>query len=94
MQRANAIAKLQFSAIPEELIIKEVIVNKGVAVKKNRIMGRGRTGIGYKRSSHVTVKVEKINFDAMIDKSPSMNQKNKWSQRREVVEKLKAANVD
>mmetsp|Transcript_21994 Transcript_21994/g.31598 ORF Transcript_21994/g.31598 Transcript_21994/m.31598 type:complete len:175 (+) Transcript_21994:7-531(+) len=91
--RANAIAKLQFSAIPEELVIKEVIVNKGIAVKKNRIMGRGRTGVGYTRSSHVTVKVEKINFDDMIDKSPSMNQKKKWSERRDAVEQLKATNI-
>jgi len=57
-------------------------------------MGRGRTGVGYTRSSHVTVKVEKINFDDMINKSRSMNQKKKWSERREEVEKLKAININ
>ena len=59
-------AKLYYNAIPEELIVKEVIVNKGFAQKKIRIMGRGRTGFGYTRSSHVTVKLEKIDFNQII----------------------------
>jgi large subunit ribosomal protein L22 len=62
VKRASAIAKIYHEAIPEELLVKEIFVTKGLAQKRMRIMGRGRTGIGYMRKSHVTVKVEKINF--------------------------------
>ena len=79
-------AKIYHEAIPEELIVKEVIVNKGLAIKKMRIMGRGRTGIGYMRKSHVTVKVEKINFDKVIKEAKTMSQKAKWERIKALVQ--------
>ncbi len=67
-QRAASLARIQHNAVPAELFVKEVMVNKGMSYKRMRIMGRGRSGIGYKRYSHVTVKVEIINFNKMIGK--------------------------
>lgn len=69
--------------------MNEIIVTKGFAIKKMRIMGRGRTGFGYKRKSHVTVKLEKIDFDHKIKNERALNQRNKWRLIQEKVEKLK-----
>jgi hypothetical protein len=85
-------AKMFHDAIPEELLIKEVLVTKGLAQKKMRIMGRGRTGVGYTRKSHVTVKVEKINFDERIDTCRNSYFKNVWTRRKELVERIKKNN--
>ena len=69
--------------------MNEVIVTKGLAIKKMRIMGRGRTGFGYKRNSHVTVKLEKIDFDHKIKNERALNQRKKWRSIQEKVENLK-----
>mmetsp|Transcript_6164 Transcript_6164/g.5510 ORF Transcript_6164/g.5510 Transcript_6164/m.5510 type:complete len:201 (-) Transcript_6164:16-618(-) len=90
VKRGVVLAKLQFDAIPEELRVKEVLVSKGMAIKKMRIMGRGRTGFGYKRYTHVRIQIEKINFDKMISQQKSYNQKLKWTKRKQLVEKIKA----
>ena len=55
-----------------------------------RIMGRGRTGFGYKRRSHVLVKVSKIDFDKEINNAKTFSQKKKWLKRLDIVNKLKA----
>lgn len=89
MQRASSLAKLYYDAIPEELIVKEVIVTKGIQQKKMHIMGRGRTGFGYTRKSHVTVKVQKIDFDAIISNSKTPVLQSIWRKRSEMVAKLK-----
>jgi len=80
---------MQHDAIPEELVVHEVMVTKGMATKKMRIMGRGRTGFGYRRYSHVTVKLEKIDFDQKIRSERAQNQKKKWKSIQEKVEILK-----
>ena len=40
-------AKIHYNAIPQELIVKEVIVNKGFAQKKMHIMGNSISFSGY-----------------------------------------------
>ena len=85
VQRAVAIARIHHEAIPEELMIREIFVTKGLAQKRMRIMGRGRTGIGYMRKSHVTVKVEKINFEEKIALSFTQSQKIKWAKIQALV---------
>ena len=91
VKRASAIAKIYHEAIPEELLVKEIFVTKGLAQKRMRIMGRGRTGIGYMRKSHVTVKVEKINFEEQIAAAKTASQKAKWAKIQALVaEKRKA----
>ena len=80
---------MQHDAIPEELVVHEVMVTKGLATKKMRIMGRGRTGFGYRRYSHVTVKLEKIDFDQKIKSERAQKQKKKWKLIQEKVETLK-----
>lgn len=87
--RASAMAKLYYDAIPEELIVKSVMVTKGQAQKKMRIMGRGRTGFGYTRKSHVTVKVQKIDFDSMIRDAKTPVDKILWTKRKVVAQKKK-----
>lgn len=52
-----------------------------------RIMGRGRTGVGYMRKTHVTVKLEVINFVDMTAKAKTNSQKAKWTRIQEIVEK-------
>jgi hypothetical protein len=55
-----------------------------------RIMGRGRTGIGIMRWSHVFLKVEVIDFDEKIAKSENSTEKSLWLKRKALVENLKA----
>lgn len=76
--------------MPEELRVKEVFVTKGLARKKMRPQGRGRTGIGLIKKTHVTLKTEVIDFQAMIDGAKTPSQKRKWQVRKEMVEKLKS----
>jgi len=90
INRAVAIAKLNYDAIPQELYVKEIMVTKGQSQKKMRIMGRGRTGFGYKRSSHVTIRLEKIDFAAQIADARTPNQARMWSKRRAIAQKIKS----
>jgi len=90
VQRAVSIANLTHQAIPEELMVKEIFITKGFAQKRSRIMGRGRTGIGYRRSSHLTVRVEKIDFKEAAESAVSANQKNKWEERKKLVDDILA----
>lgn len=46
--------------------------------KYARIMGRGRTGYGYKRASHCTVKVEKVDYEKEIKNAANKFQQKKW----------------
>lgn len=87
-------AGTSYDAIPEELHVKEILVTKGMAQKRMRIMGRGRTGFGYKRWSHVTMKVEVINFDEKILKSKSIDEQKLWIKRKALVENLKENPVE
>lgn len=91
IQRASAVARIFHESIPEELLVKEVFVTKGVAMKRMRIMGRGRTGVGYMRKTHVTVKLEVINFANMIAKAKTSSQKAKWARIQDIVEKKRLA---
>lgn len=74
-------------------MVHEAIVTKGIAVKKMRIMGKGRTGFGYRRSSHVTIKLSKIDFNSMIEQSRSVGQKSLWQRRLDLVNEIKAKAV-
>lgn len=89
VKRASSIAKIFHGAIAEELIVKEVIVNKGLMIKKMRIMGRGRTGFGYKRKSHVIVKVEKVNFEQKIKSATNLYDKKQLQKQLTLVNKIK-----
>ena len=93
-QRATAVAKIFHEAIPEELIVKEIFVTKGIAQRRMRIMGRGRTGIGYMRKTHVTIKVEVINFATMIEKAKTKSQKAKWAKIQEIAAKKRLSISD
>ena len=94
LQRAANMAKIYHQTIPEELFVKEIFVTKGFAQKRMRIMGRGRTGFGYKRKTHVRVKLEKIDFEKMIEGSKSYSQKQKWIKRHELVKSIRIENGD
>lgn len=90
VQRAVSIATQNYQTIPEELMIKEIFITKGFAQKRSRIMGRGRTGYGYRRASHVTVKVEKVDFEDLMTNAKSTNSKAKWEKRLALVNDIKA----
>ena len=62
-------------------------MTKGIAQKRMRIMGRGRTGMGYMRKTHVTIKVEVINFAKMIEKAKTKSQKARWAKIQEIAAK-------
>lgn len=57
--------------------------------KKVRIMGRGRSGMGKIRSSHVTIKVDKVNFQDKIQHARSIHERDVWMKRKALVNKLK-----
>ena len=56
-------------------------------------MGRGRAGVGYVRKTHVTIKVELINFATMIENAETNSQKAKWARIEEIAKKKRAAGV-
>jgi ribosomal protein L22 len=89
IQRATAIAGIQYGAIPEELYVKEIMVSKGFSYKKMRIMGRGRAGITRKRKTHVVVKVDKCDFSQMIEKAKTPQEKMAWKKRENVAKKMR-----
>ena len=89
VKRACALAGVYHKAIPEELHVHEVMITKGKQQKRARIMGRGRTGMGYKRASHVNVKLAIVNFEARIKHGPIWDRK-KWMKRYEVAKKARA----
>lgn len=78
VQRAASLAKLHHNAIPEELVVKEVTVTKGMTHKRSRIMGKGRTGTGYARWAHVRVKVEKVDFQREIREAVNPILQKRW----------------
>ena len=65
-------------------------MTKGDTQKKQRIMGRGRTGVSRIRKTHVTVKVAQINFSELIAKAPTDAEREQWAKRMDVVKRIKA----
>jgi hypothetical protein len=90
-QRAVSLASIRHDALPEELLVKEIVVTKGISRKVLTIMGKGRAGFGYKRWSHIKLKVQKINFDEQILKADSISQRIKWIQRKDLTTSLRAS---
>eukprot|EP00603_Paraphysomonas_imperforata_P009148 CAMPEP_0114436788 /NCGR_PEP_ID=MMETSP0103-20121206/13650_1 /TAXON_ID=37642 ORGANISM="Paraphysomonas imperforata, Strain PA2" /NCGR_SAMPLE_ID=MMETSP0103 /ASSEMBLY_ACC=CAM_ASM_000201 /LENGTH=139 /DNA_ID=CAMNT_0001607103 /DNA_START=150 /DNA_END=569 /DNA_ORIENTATION=+ len=82
LNRAVSLASIRHDALPEELLVKEIVVSKGMSRKVLTIMGKGRAGFGYKRWSHVKLRVQKINFDEQILNAKSSSQKKKWIERK------------
>lgn len=89
VQRAAHMAKLTHEAIPEELLVREVLVTKGDMQKRARIMGRGRTGLGYKRWAHVMVRVEKVDFTREIAEARNPIQLKRWQSLKQIVDSKK-----
>lgn len=89
LQRAVSLASIRHDALPEELLVKEIVVSKGMSRKVLTIMGKGRAGFGYKRWSHIKLKVQKINFDEQILSAESTSQRKKWIQRKDLALSLK-----
>ncbi len=64
-------------------------MTKGMTRKKVRIMGRGRSGMGKIRSSHVTIKVDKVDFQEKIQRARNIYERDVWMKRKALVDKLK-----
>jgi hypothetical protein len=69
--------------------VKEIFVNKGLMAKRVRIMGKGRSGLTRKRSTHVTVRVDKVNFSDQIEKAKTQQDKLMWANREKLAKKLR-----
>lgn len=89
-QRAVALAKINNNAIPEELAVKEIMVTKGASYRKLRVMGRGHTGIGRIRSTHVTIKVDKVDFARRIAQAKDRREKALWQTRKSIAERARS----
>lgn len=50
-------------------------------------MGRGRNGVGYKVQTHVTVKVERLNFENKIKDATSETEQKYWTEKKLIAEK-------
>ena len=88
LNRACALARVSHDALPEEMYVKQVWVTKGKSQKRIRIMGRGRTGIGYKRWSHVFVKLSLVDFEDLI-KNGKPSERKLWARRMEVAKEAR-----
>lgn len=71
--------------------INEVMITKGHSQKKLRIMGKGMSGFGYTREAHITIKVDKIDFERHIAEAKTITQKKKWIDRYNMVKAIKDA---
>lgn len=69
--------------------MREVLVTKGMMQKRSRIMGRGRTGMGYKRWAHVMVRVEKVDFAREITEARNPIQLKRWQSLKYIVDAKK-----
>lgn len=88
VNRACALARVSHDALPEEMYVKDVWVTKGKSQKRMRIMGRGRTGVGYKRWSHVFVKLASVDFEDMA-KNVKPSERKLWARRMEVAKQAR-----
>jgi hypothetical protein len=86
-------AKMSANTIPEELVVKEIFVTKGATQKKVRIMGRGRAGISRKRSTHVTISLDKVDFAARVADARGPNERRAWQTRWALVNKLRGVST-
>lgn len=82
-----------YQAIPEELEIAEIRVNKGHQRKNMTIHGRGRVGIGYIRMSKLWITIKNIDFDQRIKEAKTTGQRLKWEDRKVLVERLKSGEI-
>ncbi len=92
-QRACALSRIHHDTIPEEMFVKEVLVTKGRVKKNLTMMGKGRAGVGYTRWAHVTVKVDKVDFEKMIADAKTPEDQKKWTARWAGVKQLKESGV-
>ena len=79
LERMCATAKRNHGLLPEELWVDKCFVTQGPGTKRVKIMGRGRTGLKFVRSSHLNVTLKEIDFEAMIAAAGNRNQKKKWA---------------
>jgi large subunit ribosomal protein L22 len=93
IKRAVTVGRIFHETIPEELVVHEAEVNKGQSMKRQRIQGRGRTGVGYKRWSNVSVKLRVADFDGLIKCARTQKEKSEWMRRKDLVAKIKAGEV-
>mmetsp|Transcript_7909 Transcript_7909/g.11976 ORF Transcript_7909/g.11976 Transcript_7909/m.11976 type:complete len:226 (+) Transcript_7909:96-773(+) len=75
-------AKEKFDLSPDELQLDQVYIGRGSQLKRIRIMGRGRAGLGYKRFSHLTVQLKKIDFDEKIRNSKNVREAKEWVKQK------------
>jgi ribosomal protein L22 len=78
-----AVAKRKYGLLPEELMVDRCFVTQGPGTKRVKIMGRGRSGLKFIRSSHLNVTLKEIDFEAMIAAAESKNAKRKWAKMRD-----------
>lgn len=89
IRRAAAVLRASHDLIPEQLIVSEVLCTKGKAIRQMTIMGRGRTGFGYRRHSHIWLRLEQINFEKKIADAETPTSKGKWAKMEQLVHKLR-----
>lgn len=68
--------------VAEELEVDRAFVTPAPFLKRMKIMGRGRTGTMRKRAGHLTIVLNKVDFDAKIDGAANHRQRRKWEKRR------------
>lgn len=71
--------------------MEEVIVTKGLAQKRMTIMGRGHTGFGYTRSSHVNIRLKKVDFEAMAAQAKSPWEAAQWRKWKRIADNQRQA---
>jgi hypothetical protein len=82
-------ARDRYGAVPDELLVKEVMITKGFIRRGVRIMGRGRAGRSAQRTAHVRMKIEVADFDKLIADATTKRQKERLMERRELIATMK-----
>mmetsp|Transcript_43268 Transcript_43268/g.87501 ORF Transcript_43268/g.87501 Transcript_43268/m.87501 type:complete len:270 (-) Transcript_43268:128-937(-) len=67
----------------EALRVDHLIVNQGPGKKRVKFMGRGRTGLKFIRSCHITVTLGEIDFDKYIVGAVNAHDANNWARLKE-----------
>lgn len=75
----------------ESLFVDTLFVTQGPGRKRIKMMGRGRTGLSFIRSSHLNVTISAIDFEKRVGEAPNGSQRRRWQRLAEEAARAQAA---
>jgi large subunit ribosomal protein L22 len=83
LKRTANLAEIKDGLQRSQLEVAECFATRGSPLKRNMVMGRGRSGRMEHKYGHFRVVLREIDFKLRIYQAPSINQKKKWFVRQQ-----------